>query len=148
MIARFWDALFDYADKVKESGDTQAYKIVHDIEDILQKTYNDGMEYKCAVTDWKPKRQIDKLVGSIPDIEVYRDPADEKIFWELDGKYFDYPEEVIKYLIDFRTRKACKEVNKFKALFLQAVHESIKDFRAVDVLSQPRTINERRKDNE
>lgn len=128
MIARFWDALFEYADKVKKE-DKVKYEAVLEVESILQKAYDGGMDNKSMVTNWNPRDPVGKLVAAIPDIEVYRDPTDNKLFWELDDRFFDYPEEVIRYLIDFRTDKAVREMNKFKGTFLQAVLESIDDLR-------------------
>ena len=128
MIAKFWEALFDYADKVKEEGDETRYEIVHEIEDILQKVYDEGMEGKTMVLGWNPGDKIGKLVGSIPDIEIYKDPNDGKMFWELDGHYFDYPEEVIKYLIDFRTNEGIREMGRFRGQFLAAIYDSVEDF--------------------
>ena len=134
MIAKFWEALFDYADKVKEEGDETRYEIVHEIEDILQKAYDGGMDNKTMVTDWNPGDKVGKLVGSIPDIEIYKDPNDGKMFWELDGRYFDYPEEVIKYLIEFRSNEAIREMGRFRGRFLAAIYDSIEDFGLVKAL--------------
>lgn len=135
MIARFWNALFDYADKAKEEGNQLKVDIVHEIEGLLQMAYDGGMDHKSLVTDWHPKDRVGKLVASIPDIEVYRDPHDKKLFWELDGRYFDYPEEVLTYLINFRTDKAIKQMSDYKALFLEAVKESIEEFRLSHIFS-------------
>lgn len=148
MIARFWDALFDYADNVKKSGDKERYEIVHDIEDLLQTAYDTGMDRKSAVLGWKPKTSIEKLVASIPDIEVFKDPSDGKLFWELGNRYFDYPEEVIMYLIDFRTNKVTNEINRFKAMFLEAISESVKEFKASSLFGEPHNIEVRKRGEE
>ena len=49
MIGKFWDALFDYADEAKANGDMTRYEICHEIEDILQKAYDDGLKYSNVI---------------------------------------------------------------------------------------------------
>ena len=128
MISKFWDALFDYADKAKAENDMVRYGIIHDVEDLLQEAYDRGMEGKKMVRDYQPKSGIPKMVSMIPDIEIYKDTQDGTMFYELDGKHFDYPEEVIKYLIDFRSGEAVKEMARYRARFLEAVKDSIDEF--------------------
>ena len=148
MIARFWDALFDYADKAKADGDQLRLDICHEIEDLLQKAYDDGMDNKTMITNYKPKNTLSKLVASIPDIEIYKDPTDGKMFWELDGKYFDYPEEVIKYLINLRSDATIRDMGRFKGTFLEAVLESIEDLKpGVVFQGKARSIAERVRKN-
>lgn len=135
MLARFWDVLFDYADKARKEGNQLKVDVAHDIEGLLQMAYDGGMDDKSLVMDWNPKDKVGRLVSSIPGIEVYRDPHDKTLFWELDGRFFDYPEEVLRYLISFRTDKATRTMGEYKALFLEAVKESIEDFRLSAILT-------------
>lgn len=73
MIGTFFDALFDYADEAKANGDMTRYEICHEIQDLLQKAYDDGMSNSNVIKSHKPKGRVEELVMSIPDILVYKD---------------------------------------------------------------------------
>lgn len=149
MIARFWDALFDYADEAKRNKDRTRYEICHEIQNLLQEAYDKGIERRSAIKDYKPgiRREklpaIERIVISIPDIEIYRDKNDAKYYFELDGRHFDYPEEVLFYLIDYRSNEAIKQIADFRATFLKAVQDSIEDLSPSKALKgKQRTVKE------
>lgn len=50
----------------------------------------------------KPRNALEEVVISIPGIEVFRDPTDKQIFYEMDGRHYDKPVEVLKELINYR----------------------------------------------
>ena len=140
MIGKFWDALFQYADEAKENGDMVRYRICHEIEDILQKTFDESMKYSQVVKNYNPKSTIGRLVNSIPDIKVYKDPDDGQIWYELeceDDKHkdtlrFDYPEEVIKKVIDFRTNRKTASMGAEREKILIYISKLLRDVRIVE----------------
>lgn len=113
MIGKFWDELFRYADKAKADKDEQRYEIVHEIEDILQNAYDLGISSSRVVVGYEGKNEMERLILSIPDIEVFHDDSDGTVWYELTFEYddrtdaarrrFDTPQEIIKYLIQYRT---------------------------------------------
>jgi len=126
MIGTFFDALFDYADEAKANGDMTRYEICHEIEDLLQKAYDDGMSNSNVIKSHKPKGKVEELVMSIPDILVYKDKKDGQIWYELEcddyhkatRMRFDSPEEVIKRVIDFRSNKIVATMGEAKELMI------------------------------
>ena len=145
MIGKFWDALFDYADEAKAKGDMTRYEICHEIEDILQKAYDDGLKYSNVIKSHKPEGKVEELVMSIPDIVVYKDKNDGQIWYELqceindeyDTIRFDYPEEVIARIIDYRTNKLRASMREEKKLLLMYIANRIEKIRSVeDVLKR------------
>lgn len=143
MIGKFWDALFDYADKAKQGGDMRKYEICHEIEDLLQKAYDDGLKSSNVIKKHKPKGKVEELVMSIPDIVVYKDKSDGQIWYELQCEFndeydtirFDYPEEVIARIIDYRTNKLRASMGEEKRLLLMYIADRIEKVRSVrDVL--------------
>jgi len=143
MIGKFWDALFDYADEAKANGDMTRYEICHEIEDILQKAYDDGLKYSNVIKSHKPKGKVEELVMSIPDIVVYKDKNDGQIWYELqcenndeyDTIRFDYPEEVIARIIDYRTNKLRASMGEEKRLLLMYIADRVEKVKSVrDVL--------------
>lgn len=145
MIGKFWDALFDYADEAKANGDMTRYEICHEIEDLLQKAYDDGMSNSNVIKSHKPKGKVEELVMSIPDIKVYKDKTDGQIWYELDCEYgegherfrYDTPEEVIMRLIDYRTNKINSNMGEEKKLLLLYISKRLDELRCVeDVLKQ------------
>lgn len=143
MIGKFWDALFDYADEAKAKGDMTRYEICHEIEDILQKAYDDGLKHSNVIKSHKPQGKVEELVMSIPDIVVYKDKNDGEIWYELqcenndeyDTIRFDYPEEVIARIIDYRTNKLRASMGEEKRLLLMYIADRVEKVRSVrDVL--------------
>lgn len=144
MIARFWDMLFDYADEAKARGDKRAYEICHEIEDLLQKAYDEGLKHSNVIKTHKPKSKVEELVMSIPDIKVFKDKNDGEIWYELEIENrgnetmrFDYPEEVLRYIIDNRTRKISDSMTQEKSMILAYISKRIVEIRnAQDVLEK------------
>lgn len=145
MIGKFWDLLFDYADKAKQGGDVRKYEICHEIEDLLQKAYDDGLKCSNVIKKHKPKGKVEELVMSIPDIKVYKDKNDGQIWYELDCEYregyerfrYDTPEEVMMRLIDYRTNKINSNMGEEKKLLLLHILKRLEELRCVkDVLEK------------
>lgn len=144
MIGKFFDALFDYADKAKEEGDMRKYEICHEIEDLLQKAYDDGLKCSRVIKNHKPKGKVEELVMSIPDIKVYKDKNDGQIWYELDCEYnkydnarYDYPEEIIKKIIDYRTNRINALMGEEKELMLTYISKRLREIRNIrDVLEE------------
>jgi hypothetical protein len=65
----------------------------------------------------KPRNALEEVVISIPGIEVFRDPTDKQIFYEMDGRHYDKPVEVLKELINYRQngRKQAMRIVKNEA---------------------------------
>lgn len=137
MIGRFWDALFDYADSMKEKGDQKAYEVCHDIEDLLQSAYDEGMSCSNVIRNHKPKTRLEALVLSIPDIRVYKDKNDGQIWYELEceDRYtrtrYDTPDEVIKKVIEYRTNKLNNSMGEEKTLLLRYISRRLEELRNV-----------------
>jgi hypothetical protein len=144
MIGKFWDALFDYADKAKEEGDMRKYEICQEIEDLLQKAYDDGLKCSKVIKSHKPKTKVEELVMSIPDIKVYKDKNDGYIWYELSAMNgghetdrFDYPEEIIKKLIEYRTNRLNSSMGEEKELMLTYISKRLREIRNIkDVLEE------------
>lgn len=139
MIGKFWDALFDYADDAREKGDETRLKICHEIQDLLQQAYDDGMSTSIVVKSRTPKTKVEKLALSIPDIKVYKDPNDGQIWYELecedrckDTMRYDYPEEVLKRVIDYRTNRLTSSMGAEREKVLIYLSKLIRDVRIVE----------------
>ena len=138
MIGKFWDVLFDYADRVKAEGNKIKYEAVHEIEDLLQKTYDDGIKSSNVIKNRTPKGGVERLVLSIPDIMVYKDKQDGQVWYELEAftehgcKRFDTPEEVIKAIIDYRTNKLNASMGEEKDLMLVYISKRLREIRNVE----------------
>ena len=140
MIGKFWDALFDYADDAREKGDETRLKVCHEIQDLLQKAYDDGMEFSSVIKSRTPKTKLEKLVLSIPDIKVYKDPNDGQIWYELECEdpshtykmRYDYPEEVLKRVIDYRTNKLTSSMSAEREKILIYLSKLIRDVKIVE----------------
>lgn len=65
----------------------------------------------------KPRNALEEVVISIPGIEVFRDPTDKQIFYEMDGRHYDKPVEVLNELINYRQngRKQAMRIVKDEA---------------------------------
>lgn len=139
MIGKFWDALFDYADNARENNDEIRLKVCHEIQDILQKTYDEGIKSSQVVKSRTPKTKLEAMVLSIPDIKVYKDPDDGQIWYELecedrhkDRMRFDYPEEVLKRVIDFRTNRLSSSMGAEREKVLIYISKLLRDVRIVE----------------
>lgn len=138
MIGKFWEVLFDYADKAKAEGDRRKYEICHEIEDLLQQAYDDGMEFSSVIKGHKPKDKVEEMVLSIPDIKVYKDKNDGQIWYELESEYndyeirrFDYPEEVIKQVIAYRTKRLESAMGKERDMLLTYISKRLTEIKMV-----------------
>lgn len=154
MIGKFWEALFTYADKAKAEGNKEKLEIVHEIEEILQMTYDLGMSSSSVITDFKGRNDLERLVVSIPDVLVYYDKTDGSIWYELDyevttehgGKRrFDSPQEVIKYLIDFRARKIANSMGAERKAAIEYMIDRLKSIKPNDIYNNPKGIVEKRR---
>lgn len=99
MIGRFLNAMFDYGDQAKAEGNEEKYKIIQNIQDMIQIVYDEGTEFRSYVRDYKPKNKVEEIILSVPDLEVYHDKTDDSYYYEIDDRHFDTPEEVVKYII-------------------------------------------------
>lgn len=100
MIATFWSKLFEYADRVKkECGKMSAeYKTVHEIEDILQKAYDENNQFENVVIGAKPKSETEAYIFEhLPEVKVYLD--DDGYYYEIEGHHKDSASEVLDYII-------------------------------------------------
>jgi hypothetical protein len=155
MIGRFWDVLFDYADKARDEGDEIRYAICHEIEDLLQDVYDTSLKHSSVIKNRTPQSKCEELVLSIPDIVVYKDPDDGEVWYDLlvkgrdfEHKRFDYPEEVLSYIIKSRTRDMCESMNTEKQVLLQYISERITRLNSIqDALIGNRKMINRRKPN-
>ena len=138
MIGKFWDELFDYADKLKAEGKMTELETVHHVQDILQKVYDRGIAKSSVIKNHKPKTTVEKLVMSIPDIIVYKDKNDGQIWYELEcfgtdngGRRFDTPEEIILAIIDYRTNRVNSQMGREKELMLTYISQRLREIRNI-----------------
>ena len=134
MIAKFWDELFEYADRVRETGDEKKLEAVREIEEILQKAYDDGMKHSSVIKGRKAQSKCEELVLSIPDIAVYKDQTDGMIWYELEVepfyyRRFDLPEEVLAYIIDCRTNAQLQGMGQERELLLEYISKRLRELR-------------------
>lgn len=150
MIGKFWDMLFDYADKAKADGDKEKYKIVHDIEAMLQTAYDLGVSSSSVIVDYKGRGDMERLILSIPDLRVYHDKTDDTVWYELDFEYdehggarrFDTPQEVIKYLIKYRTQSLNRNMGAERAAAIEFMTDRLKKIRLAELYGNPKEIVE------
>lgn len=142
MISRFWETLFDLRDKLQAEHRFTAWNAVGDVENLLQQAYDDGMEFSSKIVDKKPDGKLEELVLSIPDIAVFYDTLDKTYFYELDNRHFDYPEEVIEYVISFRKMQQTQAMQKVKNEVLEFVKDMLTDLNYAEVLrkSSPKKV--------
>lgn len=156
MIGKFFDALFDYADELKAQGKMVEYRTVHAVEDILQKAYDDGVSASSVINGYKGKSEMERLILSIPDITVYKDKNDGMVWYELDLEYdthgakrrFDTPQEVVKHLISYRTKKVKDNIGAEKKYMLQVMMSRLNKLNSNDVFGNPKEIIYTDKENE
>ena len=109
MIARFWDKLFKREDYYRErllkaKGDEKKileakYDALQEIDAILQKVWDDAEENSLIVTGAIPRTPHDKIVLNVAGLQIYEDPEDSQLYYELDNHHFDTEEEVLFYVI-------------------------------------------------
>ena len=125
MIGRFWEEIFKYADYLKDRGEMEKLAAVKVIEDRLVKVWDEKEAFRKRI-EKTPEDRIEEMVLSIPGIGVYIDPGDKQIFYEMDGRHFDKPEEVIKALIEYRQAGRKKAMTHTKIEIFRHMHESLK----------------------
>lgn len=132
MIGRIWEYLFEYADELKERGDEQKLIAVREIEARIIKAWDEVEVFKIRI-DKKPKNKLEEIVFSIPGLEVYKDPKDKQIFYEMDGRHFDKPEEVIRELIRYRSAGRKKAMTQTKIEIYKLLHKQLEQMKVTDL---------------
>lgn len=107
MISAFWDALFKYGDQIKKNKGWESveYKTYDEVCKILQFVYDQGERYKEVKFDFQPRTPDEAQVFDITGLGIYVDPQDGDYMYELDGRHFDTPSELIQAIIDDREYK-------------------------------------------
>lgn len=142
MIARFWDALFDYGDMLHEQGREDDHKVLEEVYDILQRVYDNGIKSQMVIKDKMPESKLEEFVLSIKDIIVYQDGQDFSYYYDLDGHHFDTPEEVMNYLVAQRLRLQVKAMNKARNEIFKFIEGKIDEISIPKVVgkSTPKTV--------
>lgn len=142
MIARFWDALFDYGDMLHEQGREDDHKVLEEVYDILQRVYDNGIKSQMVIKDKMPESKLEEFVLSIKDIIVYQDGQDFSYYYDLDGHHFDTPEEVMNYLVAQRLRLQVKAMNKARNEIFKFIERKIDEISIPKVVgkSTPKTV--------
>ena len=105
---------------------------VQEIEDRLLKIWDDAERFKTRI-EKEPQNKLEERVLSIPGLEVFRDPRDKKIFYEMDGRHFDRPEEVIRALIRYRSAGRKKAMTQTKIEIYKHIHAHLKKMALEDL---------------
>lgn len=121
MIAKFWDAIFEYGDLLKAEKRLEEHKFLENVDRMLQKVYDDGISCATVVKGKEPSSDLEKFVLSIRDIIVYHDAQDDSYYYDLDGHHFDTPEEVMNYFVDTRAKLQAKAMYKVKKEMLETI---------------------------
>ena len=124
MIGKIWEEIFSYADDLKARGEEEKLIAVQEIEDRIIRTWDTVEHFKSRI-EKKPKNKMEELVLSIPGLEVYKDPADGQIFYEMDGRHFDKPEEVIRALIEYRSAGRKQAMTQTKIEIYKWIHAQL-----------------------
>lgn len=132
MIGKLWEELFQYADDLKAREEWEKLAAVHEIEARLLKAWDSAEHFKSNI-DKKPKNKLEELVLSIPGLEVFKDPKDKQIFYEMDGRHFDKPEEVIRALIDYRNAGRKQAMTQTKIEIYRHIHKHLKGMALKDL---------------
>lgn len=138
MIAKFWDEIFNLCDEYAEKKNYHDREIVRAVGEKLQKAYDDGIEFAKVIKNKKPENEAEKYVLSIPDIKVYHDNTDDTYFYDLDGKHFDSPEEVLKYMIEYRQLHQEKIVQDVRRETLEFIKRQLKEVQNKTVIENRR----------
>lgn len=145
MIGRIWEELFRYADDLKARKEWEKYVVVREIEDMLLEIWDDAERFKTKI-EKEPQNKIEEIVLSIPGLEVFRDPRDKNIFYEMDGRHFDRPEEVIRALIRYRSAGRKKAMTQTKIEIYKHIHAHLKEMALEDLNEEKsREITEKTK---
>ena len=110
MIAKFWNSLFRLADTYREKSIKAEYKeakemakhkydAIEEVQVLLQNAWDNGEENKEALDGCRPTNPHEELILQIAGLEIYQDPDDKQIFYELDNHHFDTEDEVLSYII-------------------------------------------------
>lgn len=96
---------------------------VRHIEQILQEAWDDQETFAKRINiNREPKSELEAMILTIPGLTVWKDPQDKQIYYEMDGRHFDTPKEVIDELIHRREsnrRKAANTARRDTLEFLQ-----------------------------
>ena len=145
MIGRIWEELFHYADDLKAREEWEKYAAVQEIEDRLLEIWDDAERFKTRI-EKEPQNKLEEIVLSIPGLEVFRDPRDKNIFYEMDGRHFDRPEEVIRALIRYRSAGRKKAMTQTKIEMYKYIHAHLKKMALEDLNEEKnREITEKTK---
>ena len=145
MIGRIWEELFHYADDLKAREEWEKYAAVQEIEDRLLEIWDDAERFKTRI-EKEPQNKIEEIVLSIPGLEVFRDPRDKNIFYEMDGRHFDRPEEMIRALIRYRSAGRKKAMTQTKIEIYKHIHAHLKEMALEDLNEEKsREITEKTK---
>lgn len=134
MIARFWNALFDYGEECEK--DSKSYEIYQDICTILQRVYDNGNTNAVIVKGKEPVDKVEEMVLTIPDIMVFHDMTDDTYFYELDGKHFDSADEVIKYLIETRKKLQVQCMKDAQTNILNHIYQWVKKIDKAELIGK------------
>lgn len=164
MLGRLWDDLFAYADELKEElrkaekerpmfedmGEedllywaTLLYDervnnkldAVRHVESLLTKAFDEAEAFKVRI-EKVPEDKFEEAVLSIPGLQVFRDPQDKQIFYEMDGRHFDRPEECVKALIKYRNRDRKATMTQTKKELLTHISEMMDSISLADLDSK------------
>ena len=136
MISKFFDELFDFADKTKEEKKSSSpeYKTVRQIIDLLQRVYDKGDSYSDDELTRKPTTKAEEIVFSIPGVVVYEDKQDGTLCYEIDHNHYDSAAEVITHIIDDRRRR----YHALKAQYRKANEQALDNY----IYSFSETLNQ------
>ena len=113
MIAKLWDELFRIKDRYRKGldnanrfGNPSDIKVwqarintAEEIDTAFQRIWDRGETKKEEITGATANDPMDKLVLGIDALDIYEDPQDGQIFFELEGKHFDSEEEVLAWIV-------------------------------------------------
>lgn len=164
MLGRLWDDLFAYADELKEEirkaekerpmfedmgrKDLREWAItlyeervknkldaVRHVESLLTKAFDEAEVFKVRI-DKEPDDKFEEAVLSIPGLQVFQDPQDKQIFYEMDGRHFDRPEECVKALIKYRNKYRKAAMTQTKRELLTHISEMVYSISLADLDSK------------
>lgn len=144
MLGAMWDAIFSYADDLKERKEFEKLEAVKEVERLLIQAFDDTEACKARVK-MKPRNALEEVVISIPGIEVFRDPTDKQIFYEMDGRHYDKPVEVLKELVNYRQNGRKQAMSIVKNEAFRYIKNAVKLLR-VNTLDEEKSKTVIRKD--
>ena len=161
MLGRLWDDLFAYADELKEEirkaekerppfdemseedlrywatllyderGNNKLDAVRH-VESLLTEAFDEAEAFKVRI-EKEPEDKFEEAVLSIPGLQVFRDPQDKQIFYEMDGRHFDRPEECVKALIKYRNKNRKAAMTQTKKELLTHISEMMDSISLADL---------------